>query len=310
MFLKESRALLVLSLSLSIFVSVPRSLWACACGCGIFDVGTGALMPTHEGGLAYLEYDDMNQSRNWSGSSKAPAENNSDVDLRTSFFTVGAQYMFNHQWGAMLEVPYTARHFETMGDDGNNTSSNHSALGDIRLRGVYTGFSPNLSTGLTFGIKFPSGDYRYANFDRDTEVGSGSTDLLVGGFHRGQITSDNAFSWFANVQIDLPVLITPAYRPGNEVDAVVGTYCNGWRIGAVKIAPVAQALGSVRWSDTGEDSAHPDSGYKRAFLSPGIEISAASWRLYGDVAFPVYQHVNGNQLVASELYKLNISHGF
>ena len=39
-----------------------------------------------------------------------------------------------------------------------------------------------MSTGLIFGVKLPTGDWKFAGFDRDTEIGSGSTDVLVGGY--------------------------------------------------------------------------------------------------------------------------------
>ena len=290
--------------------SAPASLWACACGCGVFDVGTSALLPTHEGGMAYLEYDFMNQNKNWHEGSKAPAEDNADRKILTHFVTAGIQYMVDRKWGMMLDVPYANRHFETADDNGDVVGFTHSALGDVRLRGVYSGFSPDMSTGLTVGVKFPTGDYKYGNFDRDTEIGSGSTDLLLGAYHRGWITADQAWSWFANGQLDQPVFITPDYRPGSEVDAVTGAYYNGWRAGPVKVALVAQVIGALRWSDTGLDAAHADSGYQRMLVAPGLELSAASWRVYADIGFPVYQYANGNQLVASEFYKLNLSRRF
>ncbi len=47
-------------------------------------------------------------------------------------------------------------------------SFEHSALGDIRIEGMYTGFSDDMSTGVRFGVKLASGDFTYSNFDRDT----------------------------------------------------------------------------------------------------------------------------------------------
>ena len=303
------KKLLLVLLALLIGVS-PTALWACACGCGIFDIGTSALLPNRQGGLVYLEYNYLNQNKNWHDSSKAPQDHNDDKEIRSRFYTAGAQYMFSRSWGAMIDIPYWNRHFETTHDDGEHAGFTHSSLGDIRLRGIYSGFSSDMTTGLTFGVKFPSGDYKYENFDRDTEIGTGSTDVLLGAYHRGLIAMNNDWNWFVNSQADLPVLITPNYRPGNEANATLGAYYNGWKIGRVKIAPIAQAIGSVRWSDTGEQSSHEDSGYKRVLLAPGLELTAANWRLYGDVGFPVYEYMNGNQLVASELYKLNISRSF
>ena len=42
----------------------------------------------------------------------------------------------------------------------------------------------------------PTGDWTYPNFDRDTSIGTGTTDLLLGGYHLGNISVDNNLTWF------------------------------------------------------------------------------------------------------------------
>src|SRR5581483_1136265 len=113
----------------------PGVVHACACGCGVFDVATSSMLPNGEGGMAWVQYDYMNQNRNWSGTSEAPAANNDDKDLETHFVTLGAQYIFNDNWGAEIEVPYDFRHFKSAGG-----VHNWSQPGDIRVEGIYTGF--------------------------------------------------------------------------------------------------------------------------------------------------------------------------
>ena len=287
----------------------PATSFACACGCGVFDVGTSSMLPTHEGGMAWLEYDFMNQDRNWSGTSRAPNANNDDKDIKSSFVTAGAQYMFNRSWGIEAQVPFIKRHFTTTDEDsGDVVQFDHSAIGDVRVKGIYSGFSPDMSSGITFGLKLPTGDYTSQGFDRDTAIGSGSTDILLGAYHQGNLTG--MFNWFANGEWDQPVLTRNHYRPGSEVDAVTGIYYNGWNIGNVKVAPVAQIIGSYRLHDTGLAANRDNSGYERVLLSPGVEIDVASLRVYADIGLPVYQHVRGNQLTAAELFKLNISRSF
>jgi len=294
---------------LVVSMALPQSLWACACGCGVFEVGTSSMFPTHPGGMIWTEYDHMNQDRNWSGTSPSNADNNDDKKLLSDFFTLGAQYMFNRSWGLSGELPYTSRFFKTTQDDGTVGGFDHSAVGDIRIRAIYSGFSPNMSSGLTFGLRLPTGDYTYPNFDPDTEIGSGSTDVLLGGYHMGEIPGSN-WDWFVNAEGDQPMLNAGGYRPGTEIDAVAGGYYDGLTIGSVKIAPLAQVVGSHRWSDSGTLSDAPNSGYSRVLLTPGIEVDIRQFRIYADVGFPVYQYVTGNQLVASEFYKLNIGYHF
>ncbi len=221
--------------------------------------------------------------------------------------------MFNRSWGVMVEVPYWLRSFKTdLGPPTGVTTFNHSALGDVRLMGVYSGFSADMSTGLTFGVKLPTGDFRYANYDRDTEIGTGSTDVLLGGYHLGAITRDNSFSYFVQGLLDIPVASQGGYKPGAEFDGAVGAYYRGWMVagGKVRISPVAQFIVSSRDKDSGVNANPDNSGYTRGIVSPGIEIAAGDWKLYGDVEAPVYQNYKGNQLSAHEAFKLILSRNF
>ena len=287
--------------------------WACACGCGVFDVDTASMFPSGKGGTLWEEYDFMDQTHNWRGTSKASDEDNNDKQIRSSFINTGFQYMFNRDWGFSVELPYDHRYFRT--DNGipaapDVQSFDHGAIGDLRLQGIYTGFSSDMSTGLTFGFKLPTGDWTYPNFDRDTEIGSGSTDALIGAYHRGNITTDGSFSYFVQDLLDQPFLTQGGYRPGTEDDGALGAYYNGWSLGGVKVTPVAEVENSYRSRDRGWASDPTDSGYDRVLLTPGIELDYKRIMVYFDVGFPVYVFTEGDQLVASELYKVTVSYMF
>lgn len=286
-------------------IFLPGLSWACGCGCSLFDVKTSSMFPTGEGGTAFLEYNYVNQNRNWSGSSEAPAADNADKQIRTEFYTLGAQYMFNSKWGVITEIPYENRYFKT-----STGSVEHDGLGDVRIKGIYSGFSSFMSSGITFGLKLPTGDFKKSGFDRDTQIGTGSTDLLLGGFLRGALPVGDNWNWFTTGQLDQPFLIQDDYRPGAEINGVAGMYYNGWNIGSVKIAPVAQAIASHHWRDGGSEANSADTGYDRFLLSPGIEIDMGSVSLYADVAMPVYEYYNGNQLAARELFTVRLSYSF
>lgn len=294
----------------------PSVGWACACGCGVFDVGTSSMFPNGSGGMAYLQYDFQDQDRNWNGTSQAPSQNNGDKQIETDFFTAGLQYMFNSSWGVQLEVPYDYRTFKTVSAAPGNpvTTLNWGALGDIRLEGIYAGFFPDLSAGVTFGVKLPTGDWTYNNafgdVDRDSEIGTGSTDILLGGFYRGNLDPDQKWDWFTQLQLDVPVLIQAQYRPGVELDTAAGIDYKGFSLGRVKISPVGQVIFSERTSDSG-DAANPDnSGYQRLMLSPGIEFHIHPVKIYADAEFPVYQNFTGNQLAAPVLFKASVGFMF
>lgn len=305
--------------AISFIVLIPHIALACACGCGVFDVGTGTMMPTEPGGTVWLEYDFANQTQNWHGMSAAPAANNDDKILRTDFFVAGTQYMFSRSWGIEAEIPYTNRTFKTTTDfpnPGDTQTFNHAAIGDVRVKGVYSGFSDDMSTGVTFGLKFANGDFTYPNFDRDSSIGTGSTDLLLGGYHQGDLTGDSLFGWFVNGQWDHAFIIQQNYRPGDEFDAALGSYYNGMDFGkAGKLSPLLQLIGSVREHDVGLNAA-PDidgerqSGYQRLMISPGVEYDINALKLYGDIEVPVLQNFNGNQLTAPVLFKFIVGYSF
>jgi hypothetical protein len=317
----NSSAVVKACCSLLAVILAPSIVHACACGCGVFDVATSSMFPQGEGGMVFLQYDYQDQNRNWSGSSEAPAANNSDKELTTDFTTLGLQYMFNSSWGAQIEVPYDFRSFKTDVGGGDIVTRNWSQLGDIRLEGIYTGFFADQSAGATFGVKLPTGDFNFDPdvVDRDSQLGTGSTDILLGGFYRGNITKDEKWDWFAQGLLDVPVLTQDQYRPGVELDTAAGIDYKGFSVGRARISPVAQVIFSYRSSDSGANAsggANDDpedgvsSGYERVMLSPGIEIHIHPIKIYADAEIPVFQNFTGNQLAAPVLFKLSVSYMF
>ena len=294
----------------------PGIVHACACGCGVLDVGTSSMFPTSEGGAAFFQYDYQDQDQNWHGTSIAPAVKNDDKEITTDFFTLGLQYMFNRKWGVEAEVPFDYRTFKGMNEDTQKIGqASWMALGDIRLEGIYTGFMPDLSAGITFGVKLPTGNFRQTSpeldIDRDTQIGTGSTDILLGGFYRDNLDRNQQWDWFAQAQLDVPVLIQDHYRPGVELDAAAGIDYKGWSVGRAKISPLGQIIFSERTSDSGANAAHPvASGYQRIMLSPGVEVHIHPVKIYADVEIPVFQNFTGDQLAAAVLFKFSISYMF
>lgn len=283
----------------------------CACGCGIFEVG-GSMLPQGQGGVLFFEWDYQDQNHNWSRHSRAPASDNPDQLLWTSFYRVGLQYMFNERWGLQVDLPFAHRYFRTFdATSGANQSTEWTDWGDMRVKGLYTGFFKDMSLGVDFGLKLPTGNYTHEGADRDTELGSGSTDLLLGGFYRIPISADSNWSAFFQVEGDFPLFIRDQYRPGLEVDASTGIDYQGFSLGKVAIVPFGQVLFAGRTSDRGANSASPiASGYQRVLLSPGLELMMHPFMLYLDVEFPVWQNMRGDQLVASALFKVVLAFSF
>lgn len=289
---------------------VPAVAAACACGCAVFDVGTSSLLPSGPGGSAFFEYDYVDQNVDWSGTSRAAALSNDDKEIRTDFFLAGGQYMFNASWGVMAEVPFADRLLRTKTSPGTIGSFEHLALGDVRLMGVYSGLSPDMSSGVWFGVKLPTGDHTFPNFDHDTEIGQGSTDVLLGGFHSGALTPSQSFGYFAQLLWEHEVLIQNGYRPGAELNAALGVSYNDAMLGNVHMAPIVQMIWSRRGRDGGATGDPVNTGYDRLIAAPGVEFDHEAWKFYADVEIPFYQDMSGHQLVAPAAFKVILSRSF
>ena len=337
-------ALLLIALA-PMIVFVPSSANACACGCSVFDVGAG-LLPQEDdhGGRIFAEYEFSDQTQNYVGSSKAAAALNSDKEIKTSWYNVGFSYNFNRDWGVMVRLPVTTDRSlttDTGGPLGIQTYNSRS-IGDVEIMGMYTGFFKDMSTGLMFGVKLPTGTFNAPGIDRDTQVGTGSTDLLVGGYHRGMLTGDNAWQYFSNILLRQPVLyqsapdpqgffdgnlcVVQTYHPGAQLDGAAGILYNNWYnvLGFDKITPLGQIIISHRDRDSGTDSDPLNSGFDRVMLSPGVEftkvldeVNKRVFKFYVDVEVPVYYRANSannqgtdGQLVAPYLLRIVTSYNF
>jgi hypothetical protein len=295
---------------------------ACACGCSVFDVG-GSLLPQENdhGGRVFFEYWHGDQNINWIGNAKGSAVANTDRQLNTSWYNVGFEYMFNREWGVMARLPVVNRNFTTTVDQttGALQTFNTRDIGDLEIMGIYTGFFKDMSTGVIFGLKLPTGPDNAFGLDRDSQIGSGSTDLILGGFHRGLLTGDNAWQYFSQIRWQQPFLyryaldpqsafdgnpnptVPQLYKPGYQVDGAGGILYNNLYnvLGLDKITPLAQIIVSHRANDTGDAADPYNSGFDRLMISPGIEftkvldeVNNRVFKLYLDVEIPIYYRTN------------------
>ena len=317
---------------------------ACACGCSVFDVG-GLDLPQEEdhGGRVFLEYWSGNQTENYIGSSRASGNLNSDKQITTQWVNAGFSYNFNRDWGVMVRIPTVDRTLVTdTGAYGGILPFNSKDIGDVEVMGIYTGFFKDMSTGIIFGVKLPTGTYTAPGLDRDTQIGTGSTDLLLGAFHRGLLSGDNAWQYFSQIMWRQPFLyksaadpqgffdgnpgVVQTYFPGAQIDGSAGiVYNNLYHVlGLDKITPLAQVIVSHRDHDTGTGADPFNSGFDRVMLSPGIEFTKVVdeannkvVKVYADIEVPIYYRANAannagtdGQLVAPYLIRAVASYNF
>ena len=263
----------------------PGAALACACGCGIFDVGDDALMPNNanSGFAVWFRLAYMDQNQNWEGARSAPAADNGDKHINTTFYFVGAQYVINRDWTVMAQLPVFDRALTTTDDGtvfgpaGTVYTGHDFNLGDLEMMATYTGLSKDMSTGIGFGVKAPTGDWHGPNgplggpeFDRDSLPGTGSTDLIVDAYHVGSLNAANTLGYFVQAKYQFAVATQDQYRPGNELDTAVGvTYDLGSFGPLTKVAPVFQVLNSYRAHDFGDERRSAELGRRARPRRPG-----------------------------------------
>jgi len=333
--MKPMIRLTALTLIMSMIMAVaPARVHACS-SCPSGNTGTSYNFPNGVGGMAWMQYNFESQSQNYSGFNKAPADANHDKLIQTSTMMAGFQYFFNEKWGFQVLVPSANtlyRYAAHDGDHSGETTEEHAdhaeeghaeehegekvvtkqwwAMGDIRLNAIWTGLSKDQSTGINLGVKLPSGNWTEPNVERSVQVGTGSTDILFGFYHRHRITSDALWSWYSQAQLDAPVISQGGYTPGIAVDVAAGVYYSGLSLGKVKIRPIGQAIFTTVGSDSGPNASGQNNGFQQLSLAPGIEFEVHPVRVYADVAMPVMNNVSGNQLIAPAQVRVIASYMF
>ena len=185
---------------------------ACAaCGCTLSkDWGAQGISAT-PGFSAALSYDYINQNQQRDGSGSASPElidqlqaAGQEIEDYTATRTTTASLNYTGDtWGVDTQIPFVQRTHGTFGDGAGYSSSSDNAIGDMRIIGRYTGFSADKTAGIIAGIKLPTGSTG-ANFnagdaagtplDPSLQLGTGSTDVILGGFMTGAI---GVYGWFA-----------------------------------------------------------------------------------------------------------------
>lgn len=307
--LSQSPRLLIIANILTVLgvLLEPRLASACACGCGIFDVGLPGLPVSGMKDQLGLQFSFMNQNWNHSGAGGQAGGLNPDKQIGTNYYTAYGQHMFNEDWGIEAMMPYWTRSFttDTTGTPGQINpaptpqSAQISSLSDLRIMGMYTGFSKDKSTGFTFGLKLPTGPIHAAPLlDRDTEPGTGTTDLLLGGYSMGNLNAN--WGWFTQGTWRHALNHDQGYKPGDSINTVAGLAYNAIEP-STHVIPLLQTNLLWRAPDQGGADAafgNRNSGYLNVYLTPGLLVNlSAHWQLNSSLYLPLYRYANGEQLV-------------
>ncbi|HEX6692765.1 MAG TPA: hypothetical protein VF110_16625 [Burkholderiales bacterium] len=229
-------------------------------------------------------------------------------------------HSFGANWGVNVTLPVVDRSHEHIHQHMGQAlfeTWDFTALGDVRVVGRYQ-FDPRQDGdthtvwGINFGLKLPTGKTDEANAEglvaeRSLQPGSGSTDGIIGVYYSRNLPM-RGVSWFAQAAYQDALKEKDDYRPGDRFMFDVGLRYEG----GGSLATMLQLNYLNRGKDSGRNADQPDdTGGNFIFLSPG-----ASWnftkalQLYGFVQVPIYQKVNGVQLVADYAFVVGLSTRF
>ena len=300
-------------------LAMPAARACSSCGCTLSSDWVGQGIGNRKGYSLDLRYDYIDQTAFRAGSSSAPAPSLPDageVEHRTTnrYVTATLGYSPDRDWGFQLVVPYLDRSHSTFAPGDTDPSLSHTrSLSDIKLIGRYQGFSETGDTGLTVGVKLPTGsrDKRFnagpeegGDLDRSLQAGTGSTDLILGVFRYGSL--GQGWNWFAQGTAQMPVKIKDEFRPGAQF-----LLNGGLRHEGGLVSPQVQVNVLERRPDGGANGDADNSGGRSVALSPGAGIALAKGlTAYGFVQIPVYQHVEGVQIAPRWSATAGISYTF
>ena len=259
---------------------------------------------------ARFEYIDQDQPRTGSRDVAFGQISRHHDELRTinRNYIATLDYTFNSDWGVALTLPLVDRSHEHIHNHRGAQILDHwnfSALGDARVLGRRHWMVEDRDNssigfyGVTAGLKLPTGDFDRKNgagdvAERSLQPGSGTTDLLLGGYF-SQVLPALSSSWFAQMLWQVPLSERDDYKPGRRLSLDVG-----YRYEVTERMGLMLQLNALhRGRDSGALAEREDTGGRFLFVSPGASYAVSkAAQLYAFLQKPLYQHVNGVQLVA------------
>ena len=282
---------------------------AASCGAAFCMVNTGWHTQgawTEPGARLDLRFETIDQDQPRAGSRRVGVgeirQHHDEIRTINRNWLATLDYGFDADWGVSATLPLIDRdhaHIHNhMGAQLHDAWSFREA-GDLRVLGRRQWQAESAEAqrldffGARFGLKLPSGERDVENgagdpAERSLQPGTGTTDLLLGGYFRRVLASGD--SWFADVLAQKALNERDGFRPGAQLAVDLG-YARGMFM--------VQLNYLHRWRDRGSEAEPASSGGDFLFVSPGLSYELTDeLQVYGFVQLPLYQHVNGVQLTA------------
>lgn len=277
-----------------------------------------------------------------------PVDSNADGaeierDTRNRYQNLSVSYRPNADWGVSLLLPYVQRDHTTYGEQvapftpaaiapDQISHASVSGLGDAKVIASYQGFLPTHNLGLQVGVKFPTGRFGGQNeatgeraghpvtfdsgpiagdaLDASLQPGTGSTDVIVGGYYFQPVSQN--FDLVVDGQFQAAVahrLDTTGtdFRPGNQADLNIGLRYEAH----ANWVPQLQLNLLHKSADQGALADRLNTAGTVAYLAPGISATIGrNTQIYGFAQLPIYSHIAGYQLFPRWTATVGLSIGF
>jgi hypothetical protein len=242
-----------------------------------------------------------------------------EVETQNRNWVAAIDWNLGELWGVSVSMPYVGReHVHIHNHHGAQLFEtwDFTEIGDTRIQARRTLTSNDdpeapCVTGLTFGVKLPTGKHDVVNSEgeqaeRTLQPGTGTTDFLLGYYwHSGAPLL--GLSWFAGAQVVLPMNSKDGFKPGQQLQVDGGLRYSVSR----SVGLMLQLNYVAKGRDKGENAEPEDSGSRQAFVSPGISWSATrDLQVYAFLQLPIYRAVNGIQLTADKSAMAGLSWRF
>lgn len=313
----------MLSVAMLACLPLAHRAHACsACGCTLNSDWASQGLAASGGWRLDLRYDFFEQDQLRAGTDAVsrselafPAEQEVQQYTINRNAMLALDYSPNKDWGINVALPWYDRGHATIAEgDTEISTSRDSGIGDLRIVGRWSGLAAQRSSGVMFGLKLPTGDTsdRFDSgpqageiVDRGLQLGSGTTDALLGVYNFGMLSP--SWGYFAQAMLQQPLDSHDGFRPGAGINVNLGLRY----IASERFEPQLQLNARAEKREQGVNADIDNSGATLVYLSPGITWNI-SRRLsaFGFVQVPLYQRVNGLQLEATQFASLGLHYHF